>query len=108
MTLLGMYINFVEWLEAHMLTCPSKKYLHIDCPGCGLQRGIVALMKGDVAESLSVYPAALPIVLMFGYLILYLLFRFKKGEIYLRYMFIGCSSIILVHYIYRLITRQIF
>lgn len=32
--------------------CPFKVFLHVDCPGCGLTRATIALLKGDIHESL--------------------------------------------------------
>ena len=108
MLLLGIYANAIQWLEQHMLRCPSKMLLHMDCPGCGLQRGIVALLKGNWAESFSIYPAALPILILFFYLLLHLLFKFKNGTRILTILFMFCASIILVHYIYRVINQQLY
>jgi hypothetical protein len=105
--MLGIYANTVQWLEQHMLRCPSKMLLHIDCPGCGLQRGILALMKGNLAESLKVYPAAIPILIMFAYLLLHLLFKYKHGARNLSFLFMFCAGIILVHYIYKVISNQL-
>jgi uncharacterized membrane protein len=106
--LLGVYTNTIQWLEQHMLRCPSKMLLHIDCPGCGLQRGIVALLKGNWEESFRIYPAALPIIVLFVYLLLHLIFKYKNGAKNLTFLFIFCASIILVHYIYKVINYQNF
>ncbi len=54
----------VEWLESHMLPCFYKKYFGVDCPGCGMQRSLVALLKGDLLESLHLFPALLPLMAM--------------------------------------------
>ena len=32
--------------------CPFREFLHIDCPGCGLTRATIALLKGDISKSL--------------------------------------------------------
>lgn len=32
--------------------CPFKMFLHVDCPGCGLTRAAIALLKGNIRESL--------------------------------------------------------
>jgi len=32
--------------------CPIKVFLHVDCPGCGLTRATIALLKGDITKSL--------------------------------------------------------
>ncbi len=92
----------VEWLETHMLPCFYKKYLGVDCPGCGMQRSIVALLKGDLIESLHLFPALLPLMAMVLFLGLHLVFRFQHGAVWLKYMFIGVSAIITISYIAKL------
>jgi hypothetical protein len=104
--LTGFYTAAVRWLEANMFTCPSKKFLHIDCPGCGLQRSYISLMKGDFTGSFQLYPAAIPILLLFCYLLLHLRFRFHNGARVITILYIFCATIILVHYIYRIVTHQ--
>ena len=32
--------------------CPIKAFLKVDCPGCGLTRATIALLKGDIHASL--------------------------------------------------------
>jgi hypothetical protein len=103
-----MFINIIKWLEGHMLRCPSKYLLHMDCPGCGLQRGIIALLKGNWEESFRIYPAALPILFLFSFLLLHLVFKFKNGAKHLTFIFMFCACIILVHYIYKVINQQLF
>lgn len=39
--------------------CPSAFLLHIPCPGCGLTRATLALLRGDLATALAVQPLAL-------------------------------------------------
>ncbi|MBY0478323.1 MAG: DUF2752 domain-containing protein [Chitinophagaceae bacterium] len=104
--LTGFYSKVVLWLEKNMFMCPSKKFLHMDCPGCGLQRSYVALLKGDFATSFHLYPAAIPILMMVTYLLLHLIFKFKHGATILTALYIFCAMIILVHYIYRIVTHQ--
>ena len=108
MILSGFYSNLIHWLEQHMLRCPSKMLMHIDCPGCGLQRGILHLLKGNIRESLQVYPATIPVLLLFIYLLLHLIFRFRNGNRNLIFLYIVCAGIILVHYIYKVINQQLY
>jgi Protein of unknown function (DUF2752) len=97
----------LQWLEAHMLTCPSKKWLHIDCPGCGLQRSAIALLKGDLINSFQLYPATLPILAILVFLVLHLKNQYKKGAFILQRLYVFCSIIVLIHYIYKIATHQI-
>lgn len=106
--LLSIFADIVLWLEKHLLTCPSRKFLHIDCPGCGLQRSYIALLKGNVAESLRLYPAAIPILILFVFSSLHLYFKYPHGAKWITRMYITNVVIILVHYIYKIVHLQIF
>jgi len=50
----------IDWLEAHMGTCAFVTYFNIECPGCGIQRAFIALLRGDTALSFRLFPALLP------------------------------------------------
>ena len=50
-----------------MLRCPMKWLTGWSCPGCGSQRALMALTRGDIAEALTVNLLLLPTIL---YLIL--------------------------------------
>ena len=54
----------LQWLEKHMLPCGFKAIFNIDCPVCGAQRAFVQLLKGNLAESFSVYPPLIPVLLL--------------------------------------------
>jgi hypothetical protein len=55
----------IKWVEDYLLTCPSKHFFHVDCPGCGLQRSVLALFEGDLVKSFQLYPATIPIFFLF-------------------------------------------
>jgi hypothetical protein len=97
----------VDWMERNMLTCPSKKWLHIECPGCGLQRSVIALFRGDLPTSLSLYPATIPLLVMLGFVVLHLRFDFRYGAVVIKYLYIGVTTIILVFYIYKVLNHKL-
>ena len=45
-----IYCVFMQLVFGAM--CPFKVFLHIDCPGCGLTRATLSLLKGDISKSL--------------------------------------------------------
>ena len=94
---------FVQWLENHLLTCPYKAMTGIDCPGCGMQRAVVELLKGNLSESLYLYPALIPIIFTLSFTCLHLYFKFKYGAMVVKYSFIISSLIIFVAYILKLL-----
>ena len=98
-----MLLSFVSWLEEHQLPCMYQKYLGIPCPGCGFQRSFVLLLKGDFAGSFMAYPPLLPVLSLFLFLFLQLVYKFEKGGTYLKYFFIFTISFLIIHYIIKLI-----
>ncbi len=98
-----MLINIISWLEKHQKPCFYKKTLGIECPGCGMQRSFIELLKGNIRESLQLYPALLPIILMFCFLILHLFFKFKNGALILKIIFIFNGVLIVLSYIFKIL-----
>lgn len=86
-----------------MLPCPYKKYLGVDCPGCGMQRAFYYLIRGEFLESLKMFPALIPLALMLGFLVFHIIFKFKQGHKVLLYTFIFNVIIILSNYIIKLL-----
>lgn len=91
----------LDWLEEHLLPCPFKSFAGIDCPGCGLQRSFVLLLRGDFSASFHLYPALFPLLLLVIVLVLHLKYRFPKGPAILQVLFFFTLGTILVSYIFR-------
>jgi len=102
--MLFIYLNIISWLEQHQLPCIFKSLTHFDCPGCGFQRSFVALLHGNVAESFKIYPALIPILFLFGLLAVRLITKNESYNTALKYLFFFCASIIVVSYIYKIVT----
>ena len=62
--------TFLWSIENYMLPCLTKKFLGHDCPGCGLQRSALLLIKGHFVEAFQMYPAIYPMLLLLGFLVL--------------------------------------
>ena len=100
--------SVIHWLENHLLTCPFKQLTGIDCPGCGIQRSLIALMKGDLLTSFKLYPATLPILALFFFTLVHLKFELKNGAFVIKMLYIGVTLIIVINYIYKIFTNQLF
>jgi hypothetical protein len=94
---------FVDWLEKFQLPCIYKLATGKDCPGCGMQRAIILLLRGNFFESVKMYPALIPIMIMLFFLLAHLIFKFKHGAKTLVWMFIVNVIIILCNYFYKLL-----
>jgi hypothetical protein len=99
-----MLDKLISWLESHQQACFYKKYLGVECPGCGMQRSFIELLKGNLVESLMLYPALLPTIGLIGYLMLHIIFKFRNGATVLKNLFIINAIIVVLSYIYKLLT----
>lgn len=95
-------LQLTNWLENHMMPCFYKRVSGIDCPGCGMQRSFIELLKGDFYESFKMYPALLPVLFTLGLTATHLILKLKNGAILIKYSFIFTTSIIVLSYITRL------
>lgn len=96
-------MGFISWLEDNLLACPYKKYFNMECLGCGMQRSFIELLKGNLTESFYYYPALIPMIIMFLFLIIHLIFKIKNGAVWLKYLFIFNISIVIINFVLKLI-----
>lgn len=100
------FLNIVQWLQQHQLPCLFKQVTHFDCPGCGMQRSLLLLLSGNIPGSFAMYPALIPILLLFSFLVLHVVFKIKRGAIILKYSYIFCAGIILLSYVYKIVITK--
>jgi len=101
-------LAFTNWLQNHLLPCPFKYLTGIDCPGCGFQRAIVALIQGDWYKSFSLYPPAIPLLLFFAYGLADKFFKLDNAkDHYKKSFFIITASIVLISYIFKMYNLYI-
>jgi len=100
------FLNIVDWLQQHQLPCLFKRLTHFDCPGCGMQRSFLLLLSGNVPGSFAMYPALIPVLLLFAFLVLHVIFKIRNGAIILKYSYIFCAGIILLGYIYKIMVTK--
>ena len=94
---------FLDWLEHHLIPCPTKYFFGIECPGCGMQRSIIELLKGDILESIKLYPPLIPLLILFAILVVNLKVNSVAWQKTLKYSFIANVVIILVNYVFKFI-----
>lgn len=95
-------MGFISFLEENMLSCQWKQ-IGVECAGCGLQRSVIYLLKGEFIHAFLTYPAIYTLVLMFFFLALHLKFNFNKGHSILQGLFILNVIIILTNYLLKFI-----
>jgi hypothetical protein len=97
-------MELIHWMEEHMMTCPYKMISGFDCPGCGMQRSFIELLKGNLKESLLLYPALLPVLFTLGLTAAHLKFRFRNGANVIKYSFIASTAIVLLSYTIKMLS----
>lgn len=107
LVLLSEGTAFVHWLEHHLLTCPFKHLTGLDCPGCGVQRSVIALLKGDLMASFKLYPATIPLIGLLVFAAIHLKFELKNGAFFIKFLYIVVTLIIVSNYIYKIFTHQL-
>lgn len=89
----------IDWLEQHLSPCFFKSHFNMECPGCGMQRSLIALLKGDVLESLHYHVALIPFIITISLLIAQLIIKHEKGGKWVMWAFIITTGITVVQFI---------
>ena len=96
-------MNILSWLENHFLPCAYHQLFDIECPFCGSQRALIALLNGNVAESLKLYPALIPTLVLITALLIQILFKLRYGWKLVRIMLKADFAIIMISYFFKLL-----
>lgn len=89
----------IHWLEQHMTSCYFKTQLGIDCPGCGMQRSLIELLKGNIQQSFYFNAALIPFIITVFLLIFQLIAKHKNGGKWVMWSFIFTTTITVVQYV---------
>ncbi len=75
--IVGMILFFLtkDWFLPLIPPCMTYQLYHIQCPGCGGTRSVLALLRGDIITSIRFNPA--PVMLSFLLICLYIELVFK-------------------------------
>ena len=46
----------IDWLEHHLFPCFFKSHFGMECPGCGMQRSLISLLKGNIVDAITFQP----------------------------------------------------
>jgi len=96
------YWGTIQWLQNHLLACPFKKLTGIDCPGCGFQRSVIALLQGNLKQSLSYYPATIPLLIAVLFTLIEMRFKFDKKQHLKTSLYIFAAFIVAGSYVLKM------
>jgi len=92
---------FLEGIDDYMLPCVTKKYLGLDCLGCGAQRATAFLFQGEFITAFKMYPAIYPMLLLGLFLIFSFFIKIKNGETIKIILVVLSILLVVVNYIYK-------
>lgn len=95
-------MSLISFLEENLLSCQWKS-MGVECMGCGFQRSVIYLMKGQFSDAFATYPAIFTLILMMVFLGLHLKLNFSKGHKILLWLFVLNLAIVLVSYVLKFI-----
>lgn len=91
-------------IEDYMLPCLNKKFFGTECMGCGMQRSIILVFKGEFAEAFYMYPAIYLIIPLSLAIITSLFYKYKYSSKIINTLAIVTIITIVVNYIIKLIN----
>lgn len=89
-------------LEDYMLPCLNKKLFGVDCLGCGMQRAINLLIQGEFVAAFKMYPAIYTLIILFGYILLNIKFKFQSAQKIISILAVLNILIILISYLLKM------
>ncbi len=97
-------ITFFIESKDFMLPCMNKKIFGIDCPGCGVQRSLAHIIKGEFTEAFYMYPAIYTLIFLALFMMIQKRFKFKFGKKIILTLVITNVTIIVISYIIKMNT----
>jgi hypothetical protein len=91
----------IDWLEHHLFPCFFKSHFGMECPGCGMQRSLIALLKGNFHESLQYHLALIPFIITIILLLIQLRIKHVNGGKLVMWAFIVTTSITIIQFVVR-------
>ena len=93
--------------DIFLIPCPFKYLTNLDCPGCGFQRSVLALLKGNLLESLNLYPPTIPFLLSAITALSFSVLKKNTESKVLKTMYFSTGAIVVINYVYKIITHQV-
>lgn len=85
-----------------MLPCMNKWLFGIDCPGCGMQRSIALLLKGEFADAFFMFPAIYTSILFVLLIVLHLIDKSRNYTKIIIWSAVLNAAIMIIAYFYKI------
>ena len=88
-------------LDDFMMPCFFKKFLGIECFGCGIQRSILLLINGDFKGAFVMYPAIYSFLLFLIFIAINIIDKKRNYHYFIVSLGILSAIIMVVSYFYK-------
>lgn len=89
-------------MDEYMIPCFNKKIFGIDCLGCGTQRSLSLLFKGDFAGAFHMFPAIYTSIFLFAIIGLHFIDKSRNYHKAIIGLAITNAVIMIISYIYKM------
>lgn len=86
-------------IEDYMLPCFVKQYIGVDCMGCGIQRSLALILRGEFVAAFKMYPAIYTLILLFAVVGVNIFYKFSFASKLIRNLAVISISIIIISFI---------
>lgn len=85
----------------------NKKIFGFDCPGCGMQRSFMMVLKGDFGEAFAMFPAIYTTLAFFVFITLHFLDKKRNYHKIIVTLGILNAAIMIIAYIYKFFNQSL-
>ncbi len=89
-------------LDKYMIPCVNKKIFGVECLGCGTQRALILLFRGEFTAAFEMFPAIFTTILFFIILGLHFIDKSRNYHKLIIGLAIINAIIMIISYIYKM------
>lgn len=106
MLILTWWFQIIEWIEQHQSPCLIRSITGHECPGCGLQSAMIALLRGNISDSIYKHPGLIPMLVCILFLIFHLIFKIKNGHNIIIFLIFFVLIVFISNFIWKLASHN--
>ena len=88
-------------IEDYMIPCLNKQLFGVDCLGCGTQRALLLVLKGEFTAAFHMFPAIYTLIVFFAVTGLHFIDKSRNYHKIMVSLAIVNAIIMIISYIYK-------
>lgn len=89
-------------LEKYMIPCVNKQMFNLECLGCGTQRALFLITKGEFVAAFKIFPAIYSTIILFLFIILLIFDKKRNYHNIVICLAVINAVIMIISYIYKI------